>query len=77
MRESPYSDPKWIANLKHGILVDKNKNDINAREQEAHLSVLRDERDSQDRVATQCVCVVRMLDRGEAEVALRKRKKMH
>ena len=50
VRQSPYSDPKWIANIKHGILVDKNKNEINAKEQEAHLTVLRDERDAQDRV---------------------------
>jgi len=49
VRQSPYSDPKWIANIKHGILVDKNKNEINAKEQEAHLTVLRDERDAQDR----------------------------
>lgn len=48
VRQSPYSDPKWIANMKHGIMVDKSKNAISAKEQEAHLTVLQEERNAQD-----------------------------
>jgi len=49
MRQSPYTDPKWLAGMKHAVVVDKNKNDICAKEQEAHLQVLRSEQESQDR----------------------------
>ena len=52
MRQSPYTDPKWLAGMKHAVVVDKNKNDICAKEQEAHLQVLRSEQESQDRVCS-------------------------
>ena len=49
-RQSPYTDPKWIANMKHSYTVDRNKNDVSAREQEAHLEVLRRDKEQQDKV---------------------------
>ena len=36
--------------MKHGIMVDKSKNAISAKEQEAHLTVLQEERNAQDQV---------------------------
>ena len=50
-RQSPYADPKWLAGMKHAVTVDKNKNDISAKEQEAHLQVMRSEKDSLDKVS--------------------------
>jgi len=48
-RQAPYADHKWLEGMKHAVTVDKNKNDISAQEQEAHLQVLRTEKDSLDR----------------------------
>ena len=54
VRQSPYTDHKWLANMKHGISVDQNKNRHSADEQESVLAILRDEKEAQDRVS---VCV--------------------